>query len=106
MFQLMHKLNMEAPHKILVKRYLIQIAKNYNVPYELGSVVMVSGATASLELLSVFLWLKCSISSVWAFRAQGCGIAANSAVVVLWYILGSPSVRDPCSFPQPYSMWL
>ncbi|XP_065520592.1 IST1 homolog [Lathamus discolor] len=36
----MHKLNMEAPHKILVERYLIQIAKNYNVPYEPGSVVM------------------------------------------------------------------
>lgn len=41
-FQLMHKLSVEAPPKILVERYLIEIAKNYNVPYEPDSVVMVS----------------------------------------------------------------
>lgn len=40
--QLMHKLSVEAPPKILVERYLIEIAKNYNVPYEPDSVVMVS----------------------------------------------------------------
>lgn len=38
----MHKLSVEAPPKILVERYLIEIAKNYNVPYEPDSVVMVS----------------------------------------------------------------
>lgn len=48
MFQLMHKLSVEAPPKILVERYLIEIAKNYNVPYEPDSVVMVSEAHASL----------------------------------------------------------
>lgn len=53
-FQLMHKLSVEAPPKILVERYLIEIAKNYNVPYEPDSVVMVSEAPASLELPSVF----------------------------------------------------
>lgn len=47
-FQLMHKLSVEAPPKILVERYLIEIAKNYNVPYEPDSVVMVSEAPASL----------------------------------------------------------
>ncbi|XP_030313352.1 IST1 homolog isoform X3 [Calypte anna] len=36
----MHKLSVEAPPKILVERYLIEIAKNYNVPYEPDSVVM------------------------------------------------------------------
>uniref|UniRef100_A0A8C8YZY2 IST1 homolog n=1 Tax=Prolemur simus TaxID=1328070 RepID=A0A8C8YZY2_PROSS len=40
--RLMHKLSVEAPPKILVERYLIEIAKNYNVPYEPDSVVMVS----------------------------------------------------------------
>jgi len=50
----MHKLSVEAPPKILVERYLIEIAKNYNVPYEPDSVVMVSKAPASLELPSVF----------------------------------------------------
>ncbi|KAE8608577.1 hypothetical protein XENTR_v10011537 [Xenopus tropicalis] len=38
--RLMHKLSVEAPPKILVERYLIEIAKNYNVPYEPDAVVM------------------------------------------------------------------
>ncbi|ELW50700.1 IST1 like protein [Tupaia chinensis] len=38
--RLMHKLSVEAPPKILVERYLIKIAKNYNVPYETDLVVM------------------------------------------------------------------
>ncbi|XP_059248948.1 IST1 homolog [Mustela nigripes] len=38
--RLMHKLSVEAPPKILVERYLIEIANNYNVPYEPDSVVM------------------------------------------------------------------
>eukprot|EP00069_Balaena_mysticetus_P007626 bmy_19153T0 len=41
--RLMHKLSVEAPPKILVERYLIEIAKNYNVPYEPDSVVMKGG---------------------------------------------------------------
>ncbi|XP_063169166.1 IST1 homolog isoform X2 [Candoia aspera] len=45
---LMHKLNVEAPPKILVERYLIEIAKNYNVPYEPDSVVMAE-APAGVE---------------------------------------------------------
>ncbi|XP_073164467.1 IST1 homolog isoform X2 [Lepidochelys kempii] len=42
---LMHKLSVEAPPKILVERYLIEIAKNYNVPYEPDSVVMAEAPT-------------------------------------------------------------
>lgn len=38
----MHKLSVEAPPKILVERYLIEIAKNYNVPYEPDAMVHVS----------------------------------------------------------------
>uniref|UniRef100_A0A4W5LKC7 IST1 homolog n=1 Tax=Hucho hucho TaxID=62062 RepID=A0A4W5LKC7_9TELE len=37
--RLMHKLSVEAPPKILVERYLIEIAKNYNVPYESDAMV-------------------------------------------------------------------
>ncbi|KAL4630276.1 hypothetical protein GN956_G16106 [Arapaima gigas] len=37
--RLMHKLGVEAPPKILVERYLIEIAKNYNVPYEADAMV-------------------------------------------------------------------
>ena len=32
--KLMHKLSVQAPPKILVEKYLIEIAKNYNVFYE------------------------------------------------------------------------
>lgn len=39
--QLIHKLSVEAPPKILVERYLIEIAKNYNVPYEPDAMVRV-----------------------------------------------------------------
>lgn len=51
----MHKLSVEAPPKILVERYLIEIAKNYNVPYEPDSVVMVS---LLLLVVVVFFNLK------------------------------------------------
>lgn len=32
--KLMHKLSVQAPPKVLVEKYLIEIAKNYNVEYE------------------------------------------------------------------------
>ncbi|CAB1339547.1 unnamed protein product [Coregonus sp. 'balchen'] len=41
--RLMHKLSVEAPPKILVERYLIEIAKNYNVPYESDAMVRKPG---------------------------------------------------------------
>ena len=43
----MHKLSVEAPPKILVERYLIEIAKNYNVPYEPDAMVRVRAAAVS-----------------------------------------------------------
>ncbi|NXG79502.1 IST1 protein, partial [Baryphthengus martii] len=53
-FQLMHKLSVEAPPKILVERYLIEIAKNYNVPYEPDSVVMAEApAGGEADLIDV-----------------------------------------------------
>ncbi|XP_053462487.1 IST1 homolog isoform X3 [Nycticebus coucang] len=50
--RLMHKLSVEAPPKILVERYLIEIAKNYNVPYEPDSVVMVDDINADENVSS------------------------------------------------------
>lgn len=48
--QLMHKLSVEAPPKILVERYLIEIARNYNVPYEPDAVVQVSSTGAETSI--------------------------------------------------------
>ncbi|XP_045065887.1 IST1 homolog [Coregonus clupeaformis] len=47
--RLMHKLSVEAPPKILVERYLIEIAKNYNVPYESDAMVRPEGVQAGEE---------------------------------------------------------
>lgn len=32
--KLKHKIGVQPPPKILVEKYLIEIAKNYNIPYE------------------------------------------------------------------------
>lgn len=48
LLKLMHKLSVEAPPKILVERYLIEIAKNYNVPYEPDAMVRVRTSFFSL----------------------------------------------------------
>lgn len=32
--RLIHKLSVQAPPKVLVEKYLVEIAKNYNVEYE------------------------------------------------------------------------
>lgn len=45
----MHKLSVEAPPKILVERYLIEIAKNYNVPYEPDAMVRVRSVRACVR---------------------------------------------------------
>lgn len=56
----MHKLSVEAPPKILVERYLIEIAKNYNVPYEPDSVVMVSLESFRVQR-EMSLWISFSL---------------------------------------------
>ena len=45
--KLMHKLSIQAPPKLLVEKYLIEIAKNYNVAYEPDMSVMAEEEVAS-----------------------------------------------------------
>jgi len=52
--KLMHKLSVQAPPKILVEKYLIEIAKNYNVAYEPDPQVMREDAAAQENLLIDF----------------------------------------------------
>lgn len=99
-FQLMHKLSVEAPPKILVERYLIEIAKNYNVPYEPDSVVMVSEVPAGLEFPSVFQWLECPLNTVQALSAQSCGTAMSMVVPGLWYLPDSSSIAQALLLPM------
>ncbi|XP_061614716.1 IST1 homolog isoform X2 [Phyllopteryx taeniolatus] len=51
--RLMHKLSVEAPPKILVERYLIEIAKNYNVPYEPDAMVRPEVSHGEADLIDV-----------------------------------------------------
>nr|CAG4641203.1 EOG090X0DNH [Eulimnadia texana] len=52
--KLMHKLSVQAPPKILVEKYLIEIAKNYNISYEPDPQVMQEEAAAQEALLIDF----------------------------------------------------
>jgi len=58
--KLMHKLSVQAPPKILVEKYLIEIAKNYNVPYEPDPQVMREDAAAQENLLIDFSAMEAS----------------------------------------------
>ncbi|XP_076656863.1 increased sodium tolerance 1-like protein [Halictus rubicundus] len=46
--KLKQKMSVQAPSKLLVEKYLIEIAKNYNVPYEPDPQVMAQGQDALL----------------------------------------------------------
>lgn len=81
----MHKLSVEAPPKILVERYLIEIAKNYNVPYEPDSVVMVSERLRVWRVPSVFQGLECPSSTVWASEHGAVALTQTQ-----WYLLAEP----------------
>ena len=61
--QLKHKISVKAPPKLLVERYLIEIAKSHNVPYEPDpSVLNVSRFKGSKSLLQTqpfqVLWIQ------------------------------------------------
>lgn len=46
--KLKHKMSVQSPSKLLVEKYLIEIAKNYNVEYEPDPQVMAEGQDAML----------------------------------------------------------
>ncbi|XP_031344687.1 IST1 homolog isoform X1 [Photinus pyralis] len=50
--KLKHKLSVQSPPKLLVEKYLIEIAKNYNIPYEPDPQVMQEEANGILIDLS------------------------------------------------------
>lgn len=54
--KLKHKMSVQSPPKILVERYLIEIAKNYNVEYTPDEQVMreEEGIVMSFYLISLF----------------------------------------------------
>ena len=51
--KLVHKLNVQAPPKILVEKYLIEIAKSHNVPYEPDTEVLAEEEAADEAICNV-----------------------------------------------------
>ncbi|XP_072837022.2 IST1 homolog [Pogona vitticeps] len=102
--RLMHKLSVEAPPKILVERYLIEIAKNYNVPYEPDSVVMAEAPTGvEADLIDVGFVDEARKGG----RGGGGGggftapLVGPDGVVPMPMPMPMPSPVPPFSYPPP-----
>lgn len=53
--KVMHKLSVQAPPKILIERYMMEIAKTYNVPFEPDPSVMAQDEIFAAENLLIDL---------------------------------------------------
>ena len=51
--KVMHKLSVQAPPKTLVERYMVEIAKTYNVPFEPDASVMAQDEVLMAENLLI-----------------------------------------------------
>ncbi|XP_030155655.1 IST1 homolog isoform X4 [Lynx canadensis] len=104
--RLMHKLSVEAPPKILVERYLIEIAKNYNVPYEPDSVVMAE-APPGIETDLIDVGFTDDVKKGGPGRGGGGGFAApvggpdGTVPVPMPVPMPMPSPSTPFSYPLP-----
>ena len=102
----MHKLSVEAPPKILVERYLIEIAKNYNVPYEPDSVVMVS--LESLEYNRKWVFLDCCLwkrTILFAVRFV-CGSWSLYPVSAFGVAINKPAIYFSHSIFKDQKRWM
>lgn len=54
--KLMHKLQLQAPPKLLVEKYLIEIAKNYNIEYEPDPQVINEDTEGNLRYKNIFFF--------------------------------------------------
>ncbi|KAM6177127.1 IST1 homolog isoform 3-T3 [Erethizon dorsatum] len=103
--RLMHKLSVEAPPKILVERYLIEIAKNYNVPYEPDSVVMAE-APPGVETDLIDVGFTDDVKKGGPGRGGGGGgftapVGGPDGTVPMPMPMPMPSPNTPFSYPLP-----
>ncbi|XP_037019899.2 IST1 homolog isoform X2 [Artibeus jamaicensis] len=103
--RLMHKLSVEAPPKILVERYLIEIAKNYNVPYEPDSVVMAE-APPGVETDLIDVGFTDDVKKGGPGRGGGGGgftapVGVPDGAVPMPMPMPMPSPSTPFSYPLP-----
>ncbi|XP_039619234.1 IST1 homolog isoform X2 [Polypterus senegalus] len=98
--RLMHKLSVEAPPKILVERYLIEIAKNYNVPYEPDAVVM-SEAPMGVEADLIDVGFTDEKKGGSGGGGGGGGFTAPAGTVPMPMPMHMPMPPAPFSYPPP-----
>ncbi|XP_046536247.1 IST1 homolog isoform X4 [Equus quagga] len=101
--RLMHKLSVEAPPKILVERYLIEIAKNYNVPYEPDSVVMAE-APPGVETDLIDVGFTDDVKKGGPGRGGGgftAPVGGPDGTVPMPMPMPMPSPNTPFSYPLP-----
>ncbi|XP_007991955.2 IST1 homolog isoform X2 [Chlorocebus sabaeus] len=100
--RLMHKLSVEAPPKILVERYLIEIAKNYNVPYEPDSVVMAE-APPGVDTDLIDVGFTDDVKKGGPGRGGGGGFTApvGGPDGTVPMPMPMPSANTPFSYPLP-----
>nr|XP_054524044.1 IST1 homolog isoform X4 [Pan troglodytes] len=101
--RLMHKLSVEAPPKILVERYLIEIAKNYNVPYEPDSVVMAE-APPGVETDLIDVGFTDDVKKGGPGRGGGgftAPVGGPDGTVPMPMPMPMPSANTPFSYPLP-----
>ncbi|XP_010084027.1 PREDICTED: IST1 homolog isoform X2 [Pterocles gutturalis] len=98
--RLMHKLSVEAPPKILVERYLIEIAKNYNVPYEPDSVVMAE-APAGGEADLIDVGFTDDVTKGGPGGGGGGGFTAPLVPMPVMMPMPMPAPNPPFSYPPP-----
>lgn len=99
----MHKLSVEAPPKILVERYLIEIAKNYNVPYEPDSVVMAE-APPGVETDLIDVGFTDDVKKGGPGRGGGgftAPVGGPDGTVPMPMPMPMPSPNTPFSYPLP-----
>lgn len=87
--KLMHKLAVQAPPKILIEKYLEEIAKTYNVPFEPDPGVIQADETLQAEGMLI------DFSERKNNRGGGGGGGGNFAVP-------AGAVPPPIGFPQPH----
>ncbi|XP_017948435.1 uncharacterized protein LOC100216037 isoform X2 [Xenopus tropicalis] len=92
--KLMNKLGTAAPPKILVEKYLIEIAKNYKVPYEPDAVIMGEAPTFSEVDPSIIGFVN---DDKKGGPGNGGGFGGGDFRINQVY----PNPNDPKSFPDP-----
>ncbi|XP_062575238.1 IST1 homolog [Saccostrea cucullata] len=90
--KVMHKLGVQAPPKILVERYMIEIAKTYNVPFEPDPSVMNQDEVFAAENLLIDLGEK---------KGGGSNGGPSGGMGVLQPQFGGGASASAPSYPPP-----